>query len=123
MAYVVGIDIGTSGTKAIVVSAAGKVLSKVTAEYSLSTPKPGWAEQDPGVWWKAACAAVKGALMRARVASHAVKGVGLSGQMHSSVFLDRRGEVLRPALLWCDTRTHAECAEITRRVGLSNLRR
>jgi xylulokinase len=123
MGVVIGCDIGTSGTKAIVVSASGRVLSKATVEYPLSTPKPGWAEQSPETWWKAACGAVKRSIALARLAPRDVKAVGLSGQMHSSVLLDRKGSVLRPALLWCDTRTHAECADITRKVGLPGLRR
>ncbi len=123
MSCVVGCDIGTSGTKVIVVSAQGKVLSKITQEYPLDTPHPGWAEQDPERWWRATCKAVSAAVRAARVDPGDVKAVGLSGQMHSSVLLDKNGRVLRPAILWCDTRTHAECAEITQRIGLAQLRR
>ncbi len=122
MACVIGCDIGTSGTKALLVSAAGRVLSKATVEYPLSTPHPGWAEQDPDLWWKAVEQAIQAVLRASGVSAREVKAIGLSGQMHSSVFLDRQGKVLRPALLWCDTRTHEECEEITRRVGLSRLR-
>jgi xylulokinase len=110
-----GIDVGTSGVKAILVDPTGSVLASATAPLTLSTPRPGWAEQDPEAWWQATMAAVGrvlGAQPRASVAS-----VGISGQMHSSVFLDRAGNVIRPALLWCDGRTTAECAEITDRVG------
>lgn len=122
MSYVIGCDIGTSGTKAIVVSEAGKILSKVTVEYPMATPHPGWAEQDPDLWVKAAYQAISGAVKKARIAASDVKALGFSGQMHSSVFLDKAGKVLRPALLWCDTRTHAECVEITKKVGESHLR-
>jgi xylulokinase len=122
MAYVIGCDVGTSGTKAIVVSESGKILSKVTVEYPLSTPHPGWAEQDPDMWVKAAFQAIAGAVRKAGVKASDVKSQGFSGQMHSSVFLDKQGKVLRPALLWCDTRTHEECLEITKKVGEAHLR-
>lgn len=123
MAYVIGCDVGTSGTKAIVVSESGKVLSKVMVEYPLLTPHPGWAEQHPDTWAKAAFQAIAGAVKKAGVKASDVKALGFSGQMHSSVFLDRNGKVLRPALLWCDTRTHQECLEITKKAGISNLRK
>lgn len=110
-----GVDVGTSGVKAILVGESGDVLASATEPLTLHTPRPGWAEQDPEDWWRATTGAigrVLGAQPRERVAS-----VGLSGQMHSSVFLDAHGDVIRPALLWCDGRTTAECEEITRRVG------
>lgn len=122
MNSVIGCDIGTSGTKAIVVTETGKILSKVTVEYPFLTPHPGWAEQHPDTWWKAAQMAIAGAVKKARVSPSDVKALGFSGQMHSSVFLDKNGKVLRPALLWCDTRTHEECLEITRKVGEAHLR-
>ena len=120
---VIGCDIGTSGTRAIVVSDAGEVLSTATVAYELSTPQPGWAEQHPDTWYEASLKSISGAVQEAGVSAEDVKAIGFSGQMHSSVFLDTSGEVLRPALLWCDTRTHEECAEITDTVGLSNLRK
>jgi xylulokinase len=123
MSYVIGCDIGTSGTKAILISESGKIVAKVMVEYPLLTPHPGWAEQHPDTWVKAAFAAIAGVVRKAGVFANDVKGLGFSGQMHSSVFLDKDGKVLRPALLWCDTRTHEECLEITRKVGLSNLRK
>ena len=110
-----GIDVGTSGVKAILVGESGAVLAAAAEPLVLSTPRPGWAEQDPETWWQATIAVVGRVLAadpRARVAS-----IGVSGQMHSSVFLDAGGGVIRPALLWCDGRTTAECAEITERVG------
>lgn len=112
-----GIDVGTSGTKTLLVDEGGQVLASATCEYPLSTPRPGWAEQDPGHWWEAARATVRTVLERAGVSGAAVKGVGLSGQMHGSVFLDGTNRVLRPALLWCDQRTVAQCEWITRTVG------
>lgn len=109
-----GLDVGTSGVKAILVSAAGTVEATASAPLSLDTPRPGWAEQDPDRWWSASCDAIRGLLAR-RPAP--VAAVGISGQMHSSVFLDRAGAVIRPALLWCDGRTTAECREIVERAG------
>jgi xylulokinase len=110
-----GVDVGTSGVKAILVNAVGDVEAAAITPLRLSTPQPGWAEQDPEAWWQASIASIRTVLAfkpRATVAA-----VGISGQMHSSVFLDAHGEVIRPALLWCDGRTTAECREITERVG------
>jgi xylulokinase len=110
-----GLDVGTSSVKAIFVSRSGDVVASATSPLTMATPRPGWAEQDPVDWWGATIAAIHGA-RRARPDA-TVESVGVSGQMHSSVFLDRAGKVIRPALLWCDGRTTAECAEITERVG------
>ena len=110
-----GLDIGTSGVKAILVASSGDVAAAATTPLTLSTPHPGWAEQHPDDWWEAATRSVRD--VRARVPGARVAAVGISGQMHSSVFLDRAGTVVRPALLWCDGRTSDECAEITRRAG------
>lgn len=118
-ALVLGLDVGTSGVKAILVSVQGDVVAQATTPLTLGTPQPGWAEQDPEAWWDASLASI--AALAARfpdgTLGRRVAAVGLSGQMHSSVFLDRAGAVIRPALLWCDGRTTAECAEITHRVG------
>jgi xylulokinase len=113
--HFLGLDVGTSGVKAILVSGPGAVAASATTPLALGTPRPGWAEQDPEAWWAASVASVRAALAQAPNAR--VAAVGVSGQMHSSVFLDRAGAVIRPALLWCDGRTTAECAEITRRAG------
>lgn len=110
-----GLDIGTSGVKAVLVSATGDVEATATTPLSLSTPEPGWAEQEPEGWWEATIASVRRVLTE-QPGAH-VLGIGIAGQMHSSVFLDREGRVIRPALLWCDGRTTAECAEITARAG------
>lgn len=114
-ALFLGLDVGTSGVKAILVDPAGDVVATATTPLALDTPHPGWAEQDPEAWWAASVASIRGVL--ARRPGAAVAAIGISGQMHSSVFLDRAGAVIRPALLWCDGRTTAECAEITRRAG------
>ena len=110
-----GLDVGTSGVKAILVSATGEVAASAITPLTLSTPQPGWAEQDPAAWWDATLASIH-AVRRARPDA-SIASVGISGQMHSSVFLDKGGIVIRPALLWCDGRTTAECAEITAAVG------
>ncbi|HEU4631956.1 MAG TPA: xylulokinase [Gemmatimonadaceae bacterium] len=110
-----GLDVGTSGVKAVLVAPGGEVEAATTVPLTLQTPHPGWAEQDPEAWWAASLAAIRA--LRARRPDAAVAAVGISGQMHSSVFLDREGRVIRPALLWCDGRTTAECAEITQRAG------
>ena len=110
-----GLDVGTSGVKAILVSASGDVVASATSPLTQATPHPGWAEQDPEAWWRASVAALRDVL--AQRPGDSVAAVGISGQMHSSVFLDRAGQVIRPALLWCDGRTTAECDEITRRAG------
>ncbi|HET9983400.1 MAG TPA: xylulokinase [Longimicrobiales bacterium] len=110
-----GLDVGTSGVKAILVSATGDVVAAATTPLRLATPRPGWAEQDPGEWWDASVASIR-EVLAARPGAR-VAAAGISGQMHSSVFLDAAGEVIRPALLWCDGRTTAECREITERAG------
>ena len=110
----VGLDVGTTGVKALAISADGEVLGSAEEHYGLSSPQPGWSEQDPEDWW----AASQAALARLDVAATAI---GLSGQMHGLVCLDEHGDVLRPAILWNDQRTAAECAEIEERVGLERL--
>ncbi len=118
MALFLGIDTGTSGTKAVLIDENGTLLASDLHEYTLSTPYPQWAEQHPDTdWWQAAIQAIQGVLAKAGKRGEDVAGVGLTGQMHGSVFLDKNAQVLRPALLWCDARTGAECAEITELLG------
>jgi len=117
MTYYLGIDIGTSGTKSLLIDAAGNPIAEATATYPLATPKPLWTEQNPDDWWNATKSTVIAVVKKARVKSHEVRAIGLSGQMHGSVFLNARGKVIRPALLWNDQRTSAECDEITQRAG------
>jgi len=103
---VLSIDLGTSGVKAALVNLhGGGIIASSTTAISMATPKPGWAEQNPEDWWKAAVSSVRKVLRQSKTAASQVVGIGLSGQMHSSVFLDSRGKVIRPALLWCDGRT------------------
>jgi xylulokinase len=123
MAALMGIDVGTSGLRAIVVDAAsGRVLGAATADYPLLTPHPQWAEQHPRDWWRAAQTAIPEALRRAGGRGGELVALGLTGQMHGLVLLDEAGAPIRPALLWCDQRTEAQCAEIHRRVGLERLK-
>jgi xylulokinase len=112
-----GLDVGTSGVKGILVDGTGAVVASATTPLTLATPRPGWAEQDPEAWWGASLASIRDLLAATAGAGARVAAIGISGQMHSSVFLDGTGRVIRPALLWCDGRTTAECREITERVG------
>jgi xylulokinase len=115
MSSLVGLDVGTTGVKALAVSPEGKVLARIEEPYGLSTPHAGWAEQDPEDWWRATESALAG------LAVADLAGIGLSGQMHGLVVLDEHELVLRPAILWNDQRTAAECAEIDERLGLRRL--
>jgi len=112
-----GIDVGTTGSKALLIDADGEVRAAATAEYPMFTPRPLWAEQDPADWWDGTVESVRRVLDEASVRPEQVAGVGLTGQMHGLVLLDGRGEVLRPCIMWNDQRTAAECAAITGRVG------
>src|SRR5215470_10831102 len=117
MSIFLGIDVGTSGTKTIAINQRGKILADATAEYPLYHPKPLWSEQDPEDWWKATVTTVRAVVKKAKLKAADVKSIGLSGQMHGSVFLDKQNRVIRRALLWNDQRTGAECEEIEDRVG------
>jgi xylulokinase len=117
MTNYIGIDIGTSGTKSILIDEEGKILAESAAAYAVHMPKPMWTEQEPDDWWNATVKTVQGVMKKSKVKPADVKAIGLSGQMHGSVFLDEAGKVLRPALLWNDQRTSAECDEITQRAG------
>jgi xylulokinase len=116
-ASVFGLDVGTSGVKGLALDRDGGVVAAADASYPLSTPRPGWAEQDPEEWWRAATSV----LARLRAAAGAPQGIGLSGQMHGLVALDSDDRVLRPAILWNDQRTGAECREIEETLGLERL--
>ncbi len=117
MACYIGIDIGTSGTKSLMIDADGNILAESSSSYAVAMPKPLWTEQDPELWWNATLKTVRAVVKQSRVKPAEVKAIGLSGQMHGSVFLDKRNSVIRPALLWNDQRTAAECDEITQAAG------
>lgn len=117
MSIYLGIDIGTSGTKTIAMAEDGTVIADAAEGYPVSYPKPLWSEQDPDLWWNATVKSVRKVMKLAKLKPADVKAIGLSGQMHGSVFLDKNNEVIRPALLWSDQRTAAECAEIESRAG------
>ncbi len=123
MVNIMGIDIGTAGVKTILIDEQGRVLASSIVEYKLYTPKPNWAEQNPDDWWKATVQSIKMVLKKVRITDkNPIIGIGLSGQMHSAVFLDKNSEVIRPAILWCDTRTAEECRWITEKVSSQGLR-
>jgi xylulokinase len=119
MTYLLGIDIGTSGAKALLMDERGAVVASATGDYPMSTPRPLWAEQDPADWWRATVEAIRQVLAGRDPAQ--VVGVGLTGQMHGLVLLDERGEVLRPCIMWNDQRTGPQCEAITQRLGLPRL--
>src|SRR4030043_1850064 len=112
MDYLIGLDIGTTSTRAIIIDEEGKLISSATREYPLITPRPGWAEQHPEDCWKATVEVIKKVIEKSKVSPKSIAAIGPSGQMHGSVFLDKDGNVLRPALLWCDQRTQKQCDEI-----------
>lgn len=117
MSYLLGIDIGTSGTKTLLCDHDGAVIGTATAEHDIASPQPGWSEQDPLQWWQATCKATRAVIKKANSRGAQVTAIGLSGQMHGSVFLADDDQPLRPALLWNDQRTAAECAEIENKAG------
>jgi xylulokinase len=122
MKKLLGIDVGTGGTRAVLLDDTGRVVSVADAEHAaMSSPRVGWAEQDPRDWWRAACSAIKACLAKAKVQPADITGIGVTGQMHGLVLLDSQNEVLRPALIWCDQRTEEQCRAITQRVGAKRL--
>lgn len=121
MAFLLGVDIGTSGTKTVLFDELGNTVASALAEYPLYQPKGGWAEQDPEDWWKATCDTIRAVLSKSGVNPSEVKGLGLSGQMHGAVLLDSDNRVLRKAIIWCDQRSSAECDQITSIIGRERL--
>jgi len=116
MDYLLGVDVGTGGTRAVLVDRRGAIASSATCEHvPFASPHTGWAEQDPHDWWKAAGSAIRGALTNVPEAN--VACAGLAGQMHGAVLLDENNEVLRPALIWCDQRTQAQCDWLNSELG------
>ena len=121
MSYL-GIDVGTGGTRALVIDSTGNVIASASAEHQhFASPKPGWAEQDPRDWWHACGQAVRRALQSAKLDSRDVSCVGFSGQMHGAVLLDSTDEVVRPALIWCDQRSDPQSRELDQMFGRDTL--
>lgn len=121
MAYYIGIDLGTSGTKTVLFDREGNALASATIEYPLYQPQNGYAEQDPDDWWKAAAGTIRMVLEKSGVSNEEVKGIGISGQMHGLVMLDKDGKVIRRSIIWCDQRTAKECEEMTEKIGAKRL--
>jgi xylulokinase len=117
MKYLIGIDVGTTGAKTILIDERGSLVASSLEEYPLDTPRPKWAEQDPADWWRATVDSIRNVLAGSKVKPDDVSGVGLSGQMHGLVLIDKDHNVLRPAILWCDVRTTEQCHYITEKVG------
>jgi xylulokinase len=119
---VLGIDVGTGGTRAVIVDERGAVLASGREEHAnFASPQPGWAEQDPRDWWRATALAVRKALQASSLSGEAIACIGFSGQMHGAVLLDEDEEVIRPALIWCDQRTESQSKELERSIGLDRL--
>ena len=121
MKYLIGIDVGTSSMKTLLIDEVGRVIGSATEFYPFETPKPLWSEQDPAHWWKATCVSIKRVLEENSIEPANVVGLGLTGQMHGLVLLDNDDQVLRPCILWNYQRTGKQCEDITRRVGKAHI--
>jgi xylulokinase len=119
--YLLGIDISTTSAKALIINNKGKIIASATSNIHLFTPKPLWSEQDPNEWWKGIVKSIHIAIKQANIMPEEIIAIGLTGQMHSLVVLDNKGTVLRPAILWNDQRTAAECEQITKLIGLDQI--
>ncbi len=121
MEYLIGVDLGTSGTKTVLFDTTGNVVASKTIEYPLYQPQNGWAEQDPADWAHAALDSMAYVVKTSGIKAADIKGIGISGQMHGLVMLDKAGNILRKSIIWCDQRTAKECDEITAKVGKERL--
>src|SRR5882724_4103735 len=120
--WVLGIDVGTGGTRAVIVAGDGRIVASATAEHEpFASPQIGWAEQHPEDWWRACGIAVRKALTDSCLRGDQVGCVGFSGQMHGAVMLDASDKVVRPALIWCDVRTEKQCRDLTEKIGAETL--
>ncbi|MBE3127428.1 MAG: xylulokinase [Candidatus Atribacteria bacterium] len=121
MDYLLGIDIGTSGTKGVLMDREGKIYARTGREYSINIPQPGWAEQDPKMWWEATIQVIREVIKESEVNPRQIRGIGLSGQMHGTVFLDKNLQPLRPAIIWADQRSSSQCEFIYQKIGKERL--
>ena len=117
-AYVLGVDVGTGGSRALIIDERGRVVSSATEDHEpFVSPQIGWAEQHPQDWWRATSFAIRKALQSAKCGGGRVACVGFSGQMHGAVMLDDVDEVVRPALIWCDVRSEKQCEDLNKKLG------
>ena len=121
MRYVIGIDLGTSGTKTVLFDEQGGIIASALVEYPMAQPQNGWAEQEPSDWWNASVTTIREVIEKGGVNAEDIVSLGISGQMHGLVMLDEKNEVIRPSIIWCDQRTAKECEEIEARVGKERL--
>lgn len=121
MAYLLGLDISTTGAKALLIDESGRVIATHSTPQPISTPYPLWSEQNPSDWWEGMTISIRAVLSDASISGNDVLAIGITGQMHGLVMLDEAGAVLRPAILWNDQRTQAQCDEITERIGFERL--
>ncbi len=119
--FLLGIDIGTTGSKALLIDSGGALKAGATTEYAMMTPQPQWAEQHPDEWWRATVASIKSVMREGAIRPDRVAAIGLTGQMHGLVLLDGKGAVLRPCIMWNDQRSAKECVAITNAVGEAKL--
>ena len=117
-----GIDVGTGGSRVVLINSPGEILATATVEHlPFASPDIGWAEQDARDWWRASSAAIRAVLSQKKVRAEEISAIGLSGQMHGAVLLDKNDAVLRPSIIWCDQRTEKQCRELTREIGPEKL--
>jgi len=121
MRYLLGLDIGTSGTKTALFDEEGNTIKTATYEYDLFQPQVGWAEQNPEDWWEACVNGIKDVIAKSDVQASDIKGIGLSGQMHGLVLVDKDYKVIRNSIIWCDQRTEKECDYMTEVIGKERL--
>src|SRR5919106_3158727 len=120
--FLMGIDVGTGGTRALIIDTGGRIVASATEEHvPFASPQTGWAEQDARDWWRASEEAVREVLSAEGVRAEEIACVGLTGQMHGAVLLDEEDAPLRPSIIWCDVRTHEQCRALTEHVGAERL--
>lgn len=120
--YCLGIDVGTGGSRAVLIDSAGQIVASETIEHvPFGSPETGWAEQDPDDWWRASAAAIRAVLSKDNINRESIAAIGLSGQMHGAVLLDEKDQVIRPSIIWCDQRSDIQCRQLTEQIGASRL--